>query len=157
MADPPFDAQQAHRWFAVEFNNQAWELVEAAQRSPDQTEQMIDLAHATAIHWRQVGTLINQLRAQCLLATAYAAAGLGEAAVRHAERCLASCREAGNEQTAWDRATAHGSAANAYACVGDLVRAHEQHRQAIAAAASFDDPDGQPLFQRLFPRPPNGS
>ena len=33
MPAPPFDLAQAHRWFAIEFNNQAWELVEKPSRS----------------------------------------------------------------------------------------------------------------------------
>ena len=35
MTQPPFDVQRAHRWFAVELNNLAWEIVEADSRTED--------------------------------------------------------------------------------------------------------------------------
>src|SRR5688572_3808946 len=88
MTTPPFDVERAHRWFAIELNNLTWGLVEAAERSPDDVEKMIHAAHGACFHWLQVGNLLNHLRAQCLLATVYAKAGLAESAVRHAEKCL---------------------------------------------------------------------
>src|SRR5688572_250021 len=114
MAEPPFDVTRAHRWFAVELNNLAWELVEAPERSAADVGRMIDAAHGGCFHWLQVGDPLNRLRAQCLLAPAYAKAGLVGEAVRHAQRCLELSREAGDTQSAFDRATAHGSAAVAF-------------------------------------------
>ena len=75
MNDVPFDVDKADRWFAVECNNRTWDLIEKTDRSVEEVHQMIDLAHAAAWHWSNVGSLLNQLRAQCLLATAYVAAG----------------------------------------------------------------------------------
>src|SRR5687768_7578725 len=101
MAEAPFDVARAHRWFAVELNNVAWELVEARERSTADAERMIHAAHGACFHWLQVGDLLNHLRAQCLITTAYLKAGIAEAAVRHATHCLelkigrASCRERG--------------------------------------------------------------
>ena len=153
MATPPFDLKTAHRWFAVELNNQAWDLVEAAERSPADVERMIHAAHGACFHWLQVGDLLNHLRAQCLLATVYVRAGVAEAAVRHAERCLALSREAGEQQTAFDRATAHGCASTAYAAAGRMDEARAQHQLARTATAGFSDPEDLPVFQRLYPAP----
>ncbi|MFW6060267.1 MAG: hypothetical protein ACODAQ_08795, partial [Phycisphaeraceae bacterium] len=96
---------------------------------------------------------LNHLRAQCLIASAYAVAGYAEAAMRHAERCLALSAEAGDHQTAFDRATAHGCAANAYARAGRMNEAREHHRLAREAAQAFDDPDETEVFERLYPAP----
>ena len=41
MATPPFDLARAHRWFAVELNNLAWDLVEAQERSASDIARMI--------------------------------------------------------------------------------------------------------------------
>lgn len=153
MATPPFDIKIAHRWFAVELNNLAWDLAEAGQRSPADTERMIHAAHGACFHWLQVGDLLNHLRAQCLLANAYARAGLAEPVIRHAERCVALSTEAGKQQTAFDRATAHGCAALAYAVAGQIDKARAQHTLARSAAEAFDDPSEMPTFQRLFPAP----
>lgn len=153
MNTPPFDEPRAHRWFAVELNNLAWELVEAGQRSPADNERMIHAAHGACFHWQQVGNLLNHVRAQCLLATAYVRAGLPESAVRHAERCLSLSREAGDTQTAFDRATAHGCASVAYSLAGRRDDAVSQHHLARAAAEHSDDPSERPVFERLYPAP----
>ena len=153
MAEPPFDATRAHRWFAVELNNLAWELVEAVGRSPADTERMIHAAHGACFHWLQVGNPLNHLRAECLLATTYAKAGLVEAAIRHAQRCLELSHEAGDTQSAFDRATAHGCAAVALAAGGRTDEARAQHELALAAAQRFDDPEDRPVFDRLYPGP----
>ncbi len=151
MAEPPFDLERAHHWFAVEFNNHAWDLVEAAKRSAEETERMIHLAHAACVHWLAAGSAINHLRAQCLLATAYEKAGLGEAAVRHAEQCLELFAKAGEEATLFDQATAFGCASAAYACNGQSDKAKELDTKAKSVAAKLD-PDDRAVFDKLYAR-----
>jgi catechol 2,3-dioxygenase-like lactoylglutathione lyase family enzyme len=153
MGDPPFDVNRAHRWFAAQANNLAWDLVEAAGRSSEETDRMIQAAHAACFHWHQVGTPLNHLRAQCLLATAYAAAGLPEGAVRHAHRCLKLSGEAGNAQTEFDRATTHGCASLAFSLAGRLDEAHAEYRLALSIVFRFDDPGETATFHKLFPAP----
>jgi len=48
------------RWFAVEMNNRGWELAEQAERTPEETEEMLHAAHAAAMHWARVGTDLNE-------------------------------------------------------------------------------------------------
>ena len=153
MASPPFDVRRAHEWFAVELNNRAWDLVEADRRSEADAERMIHAAHASCLHWLEVGDALNHLRAQYLLATAYTRAGIAEAAVRHAERCLALVREADGKPTPFDRATAHGCAAAAFALAGRTDDARRECQLATAAAAALDDPSDAALFRRLYPAP----
>ena len=105
-------------WFAVECNNGCWDLLEAESLTPQQAERLVHMAHAACHHWLQVGTGLNHLRAECLLATVYARLGYGDAAERHANRCLELSAEAGESQTAFDRATAHGCAGRALALAG---------------------------------------
>ena len=38
MTAHPFDLAKAHRWFAVEFNNLAWELYELPARTAEETD-----------------------------------------------------------------------------------------------------------------------
>ena len=48
------DVDRAHRWFAVEYNNQAWELIET---SPDylHASELLSRAYASHRHWFEVG------------------------------------------------------------------------------------------------------
>ena len=153
MAEAPFDVQKAHRWFAVELNNVAWDLVESGGRSAADAERMVQAAHAACYHWLQVGAPINHQRAQCLIATAYAAAGRAEPAVYHADRCLALGAQTGDAQTAFDRATAYGCAARAYALARRDGEARSLYQKALEAAAGLDDPEDRKVFDRLYPSP----
>lgn len=155
MADAPFDVARAHRWFAVELNNVSWDLVEKAERSAEELERMIHAAHGACFHWLHAGNLLNHQRAQNLLATAYVRARLTESAVRHAERCLQLSAEAGETQTTFDRATAHGCAAAAFALAGRKETAKQQETLARTAAEKFDDADDRRVFENLYPKLPD--
>jgi hypothetical protein len=150
---PPFDVSVAHRWFAVELNNSAWDLVEAPQRTPEEVERMIHAAHAACFHWAQAGTLLNQLRAACLLATAYAKAGIAERAVSYAERCLALSDELGSDQTSFDIASAHGCASAAYRLAGRMDDARKQYGLMCGNIEPFEDEADAAAFDRLYPPP----
>jgi hypothetical protein len=150
MSEPAFDVRQAHRWFAVEANNRAWSLAEDSTRSSADTEEMISAAHASAWHWRHVGQPLNELRAQCLLTTAYGVAGRGETAARHAEQCLKLSESVGWEQTAFDRACAHGAAALAFRIALHPREATEQYLAASEAAKQLSDDDEKEVFTRLY-------
>ena len=149
MPEPPFDLAKAHRWFAVECNNQAWELVEKPSRTPDEVERMIRLAHTAAWHWDAVGTDLNRQRAECLLASAYAAADVPKAAAWHAERCLSFSVRNAKEETPFDRATALGCGARAHAMAGNHAQADRLRTLAKSAAAALDDEE-RGVFEKLY-------
>jgi hypothetical protein len=151
--EPTFDLPQAHRWFAVEFNNRAWDLVESSTRSADETSEMIGAAHAACLHWRAVGKPINQLRGECLLATVCASAGQGVSAVWHAEECLRLAEQLGEEQTAFDRATVQGCAANAYATVGEADRARLHYQKLANIVDTLTNAEERELLAKLYPPP----
>jgi tetratricopeptide (TPR) repeat protein len=153
MPEPSFDKLQAHRWFAVELNNRAWDLIEAADLSPEETDELIDAAHGACLHWRAVGAPLNALRAECLLCTAYALTGLAESAVHHAEKCLRLSGQVGSDQTAFDLASVYGCASNAYSCYGDLENAREHYQRLLEYAGKVADGNERQLLERLYPPP----
>ncbi|MDX1948729.1 MAG: hypothetical protein SFU86_25295 [Pirellulaceae bacterium] len=149
MSSPPFDLSQAHRWFAVECNNGAWDLLESASRTPDETLRLLHLAHAAAWHWDAVGGDLHRQRAECLLATAHTAANDAAAALRHAERCLSRSVASAATETPFDRATALGCAARAHSLAGNLAQAERLRTLAEAAAAALSA-DEQAVFRRFY-------
>lgn len=151
MAEPPFDLAVAHRWFAVECNNAAWTLLEADSRSVEESERLIDLAHAARHHWLQVGTVLNQARAENLLANAYAAVRRGEPALHHARRALELLREAAGSAADWDWAFAQDALARAHAAAGD-VSAETFRAEARAAGDRIVDPEDKSAFDQWFVR-----
>ncbi|HQY89344.1 MAG TPA: hypothetical protein PK402_11845, partial [Tepidisphaeraceae bacterium] len=135
--------------FAIECNNEAWRLLESASPSSDEIDRMIHLAHASCFHWLNAGDLLNHLRAQNLLATAYTKANMPTCAVRHAERCLELSREAGEKQTAFDRAMVHGCAAKAFRLAGRASDA-SKHDALLLDLMKKLESDEQMLVEKLY-------
>jgi hypothetical protein len=150
MPAPAFDLPVAHRWFAVEFNNRAWDIVEAARRSPEEIDRMVHLAHAAAAHWSEVGQPVHQMRALALLAHAYAVAGEGKAAVKYARRCNALSGSLNDEQTSFDRASVAACMACALRCDGQIDEARVFEANARSLAAKLEDADDRPVIERLM-------
>ncbi len=53
MAQPDFDMESAHKFFAADCFNKAWELIEKKERTPEDNRQMILLNQASIWHWTQ--------------------------------------------------------------------------------------------------------
>jgi tetratricopeptide (TPR) repeat protein len=149
MSQPPFDLASAHKWFAVEFNNRAWDLVEKHDRTAEETAEMIQAAHAAALHWQVVGTPLNAQRAENLLATAYLKAGQAEAALVHAQRGLALGEQNGSAQSPFDRATTLAAAAKANNLAGNGAAALPLIMQALAEAETLAE-DDRAVFDKLY-------
>jgi hypothetical protein len=98
-----------HRWFAVELNNDTWDLIDGglSEDSPRaEQEQALYAAYASTYHWMHAGTVANQGRGEHLIATVAVATGLLDVAARHASRYaeLIAAHPAAFED--WDRAFA---------------------------------------------------
>ena len=148
MAEAPFDLEQAHRWFAVQFNNTAWDLIEANAADVD---RLVNLAHAACYHWAQVGTSLNHQRAEDLLTRAYVTAGRSEPALHHARRCLELSDEANlDDQTDFDRATAFECVARANALAGLGDEASRFKKMAGEAGDRITDAEERGLFEKML-------
>ena len=150
MAEAPFDLPRAQRWFAVECNNAAWDLLDKPSRTADETERMLHVAHASVHHWLAAGNQLNHLRGMVLLANVYASAGLPEGARLYADKALVLSAAAGETQTPFDRATTLAAVARAHSIAGDKVLAKEFLDLAQQAAAKLDA-DERPVFDQLCP------
>jgi hypothetical protein len=50
---PNFDVSAAHKYFAAHCFNQAWELIEKKERTPEEDLLMVALNQASLYHWSQ--------------------------------------------------------------------------------------------------------
>ena len=150
MTPPPFDQAVVHRWFGATLNNMLWDWLESNERSADRAGELIHAAHASAYHWRQVGTVANQARSECLVANVYAASGLGDAALRHARRCVALLEATSGAIEDWDRAFALDALARAHAAAGDVDQAQRIRQQARAAGDAIAGAEERQMFDRWF-------
>ncbi len=147
---PPFDVAAAHRWFAARLNNRTWELLESPDRSADESEEMVHAAHAACHHWREVGTVAHQARAECLLANVYAALRRGSSALRHAGRCVDLTEAHAGDMTDWDLAFAYDCLARATAASGSAEEARGLKRRARDAGDAIAEAEERSMFDRWF-------
>jgi hypothetical protein len=121
--DPGFDVARAHRWFAATCFNAAWNFIDKPERTPDEDERMLALAHASLWHWTQRDdcTARNLSIGHWQLSRVHALAGEVENARKHARRCLAVTPE----EDAFCLGYGHEAAARAEALAGNATAADE--------------------------------
>jgi hypothetical protein len=137
MSAPPFDVAAAHRYFAVECFNQTWNLIDKPARTADDDEAMILTALASLWHWTQRAdcTPQNLSVGHWQASRAFALAGQGANARRHAERSLhfaAGCPP-------FYVGYAHEALARAARLIGDRAAADEHLQKARICAAAVTD------------------
>jgi hypothetical protein len=145
-----------HRQLGVDLFNRVWALLENEERTPEQADELVHTAHASAHHWRQVGSPENFARSEWQCSRVYAVLGRPEPALHHARRCLELCEQNGIGD--WDLGFAYEALARSHAVAGDgaemrqwLARAQEQ------AGRVAEDDDREHLLADLSAiTPPSG-
>ena len=150
MAEPPFDLASANRWFGIELNNRIMDALEAGRVTPETAESLIHAAHASCHHWMQAGTAAHHGRGEFAVASVYAAVGHGEAALRHARRCLELVEAHPGEMADWDLAFAYDALARAHAAAGEVDAALRTREQAKAAGEAISDDEDRVYFMGWF-------
>ena len=150
MNRPTFDESEAGKWFAIEANNKAWNLLEQAGRTVASDTEMLHAAHAACHHWMQVGTVTNHARAECLVALVNAELFLASSALRQSQHCLELVQSHTAEMQDWDVAFAYDCAARARAVSGELVLARELKNQARASGDQISDVEDKQVFDQWF-------
>ena len=91
---PPFDATQAHVYFASSCFNATWNLIRK-QRTSEEERTMLDLAHASFWHWGQRSDCSKRNRSigYWLLARVHALAGDAKRARQYGELSLTTADE----------------------------------------------------------------
>jgi hypothetical protein len=155
MAGHPDDAEPGswHRYFAIEFNNRAWDLAEKPSRTRDETLEMLNAAHAAAAHWNVVGSESHRMRAKTLLARAHLLAGLERTAFELAEEVRSYFSS--HEAEAWEIAIISAIHAHAAACVGEADAHRDSYEQARLAVAAVADPEELEIVLRTFRQVPS--
>ena len=145
---------QDERQTAVDLFNRTWSLMELAESTPEQDDEMIHGAHASRHHWAAVGTGVNLARGEWQISRVYVTLGRGEPALYHAGRCLAYC-EANREEIAdWDIPYAYEALARAHLTAGNEDEAKRYAARARELAAQVaDEHDREHLEEDLATLP----
>ena len=131
-----------HRQLGVDLYNSTWALIEKADRTAAETDEMIHRAHASRWHWARVGKDVNLARGEWLCSRVYATLGRGEPALWHARRCV-EINEAlsADARESWDLPTAYEAMARASFAAGDPASGALWKAKATAALEGIGDAD----------------
>ncbi|NJD26742.1 MAG: MerR family transcriptional regulator [Chloroflexi bacterium] len=154
-APPTIDAlgldADAHRALGKALYNQVWTLLESANRTPEQVDEMLYACHASAYHWSKGGgTVANRARSEWQIARVYSTLGRGEPALWHARRCLelAEGAVAAGVADDWDVPAALEGLARAQAVAGDHAAAAITRARARDSLAGIGDPEDRELIEQ---------
>jgi DNA-binding transcriptional MerR regulator len=139
------------RQLGVDLYNSTWVLLEKADRTPAETDEMIHRAHASRWHWARVGADVNLARGEWLCSRVYATLGRGEPALWHARRCV-EINEAlpAEARESWDLPAAYEAMARASLVAGDSASGALWKAKATTALADISDADDRmPIEQDL--------
>ena len=132
---------EEHRRLGVELYNGTWELIERQDRTPDEDDEMLHRAHASAYHWLQgPHTAANRARSHWLCSRVHALTGQPEGAHHHARRCLELVEGHSEEMEDWDLAGAHEALARAHLASGELDDARRHFELACEETAKIANP-----------------
>jgi tetratricopeptide (TPR) repeat protein len=152
MSEPAFDSLEAHQHFSKHCFNRAWDLIDKSQRTPEDNEQLIHLAHASLWHWseRPDCTGKNLSIGYWQLSRIYALAGEGASALKYAQICL----EKTPEEDSFLLGYAHEALARAEKIQGNEAKAKDHLSEALRLAETIDDAESQQMLlndlNRLF-------
>ena len=138
------DDGTAEKELAKSLFNGTWDLLDRADRSMDDDDRMLHMAHASRYHWGNVGTPVNLARGEWLCSRVYAVLGRAEPSRHHAQRTLDICTRYGIAD--FDIAFAHEALARAAAVAGDADDARAHTEQALAAAKQISEDDDRELL-----------
>lgn len=151
MTKPPeFDLTAAHRYFAVECFNRAWDLIDKTGRAPEEDEEMLRLSLTSTWHWTQRAdcTPTNLSVGYWQTARIYTLLGQVENARRYGMLCLKASQEDGAEQFALGYA--YEALARAEKVAGNRDQMEAYLRQARQVCESLtDEEDRQQLAKDL--------
>jgi hypothetical protein len=144
---------RAIREAAMDAFGEAWTLLEKPQRTPAETDAMIEAAARSHALWLQVGQPVNDQRGHWMMARTAVDAGRTDTALAHARRTieLTATATAGHDGFEdFDFAFAEEVAARAYALAGDMARARRHYAAAKQLGEGIADEGDRTEFFSQF-------
>jgi DNA-binding transcriptional MerR regulator len=141
---------ETHRQLGADYFNKTWTLMEKADRTREDDDEMLHCTHASAYHWLQVGTPANRSRSEWQCSRVYTVLGRVEPALHHARRCLEIVEANPSEMEDWDLPTAYEAMARAYMVAGDAEESRRYAELGRAATAQIADEDDRAVLEADF-------
>jgi DNA-binding transcriptional MerR regulator len=141
---------ETHRQLGADYFNKTWTLMEKADRTREDDDEMLHCTHASAYHWLQVGTPANRSRSEWQCSRVYTILSRVEPALHHARRCLEIVEANPSEMEDWDLPTAYEAMARAHMVAGDVEETRRYAELGRAALAEIADEDDRAVLEADF-------
>ena len=135
---------ETQRQLAVDLFNLTWTYLDKPERTIEENDAMIHMAHASRHHWAQVGVPVNLARGDWQISRVYTMLGRFEPAAYHGQRCLDICQQ--NQIADFDLAYAYEALARVYAVAQQWGEASKYLELATIAGGTIADPGDKEWF-----------
>ena len=145
MANPPtFDLTAAHKYFAADCFNKAWDLIDKPARTPEENRMMVSLSQASLFHWQNRPDCTAQNLSVGYWQASRIQALLGNASLarEHGEVCLGYSPEL----EPFYQGYAYEALARAALVAQDVPTAQAHLDAARSQAANVADPEHQGML-----------
>ncbi len=137
---------QTQKALAASLFNRVWELLEKADRSTADDDEMVNAAHASRYLWTAIGDEQNLAVGDWQISRVYSVLGRAEPAVFHARRCLDHATQVDGQP--WLLASAYEGLSRAYSVAGDRAAAGEWKAKAEQRLTEVEDADDREIVER---------
>ena len=135
-----------HRALAIGYFNAAWDLIDAAGRTPAQDQDMLSIAMASRQHWVEAaGSAENLIVADWQVAHAASLAGLSDTALSFARSAVDRAAHNDADLPTGLMAPVHEGMARAHACAGDTAGYEREAAFTRELLDAVDDADDREL------------
>ena len=138
---------KSEREMAIAFFNSCWQLIDNPSRSTEDDAQMLHLAHASRLHWGNVGGAQERAIGEWQCSHVYAILGMGEPALLHAK--LSAGIAAQIPAPHFMHASATQALAFAHFLLGERELALELREQALIMLDGVDEQDAAHIRNQI--------
>lgn len=114
-------SREQREQLAKDLFNLVWRYLEKEKRTPEETDLMINAAHASRYHWSEVGSAENIAIGEWQISHVYAVLNRAEPALFHGQRALEICKK--HDLKDFPLAYAYEALARAHAVAGNMDEA----------------------------------
>lgn len=153
MKNEAYTLAEANHYFAVNYNNQIWEILGRPLLTDQDKQQAIHLAHASFIHWQAnpKASEANLQRAYFMLALTYTYASIAAQAEQYARVCFQMATDIPDKLEDFDLAYAHLAMAGAFSIHGkNSADAVNFFHSAHSLGLVIRDADDKKIFLQDF-------
>ncbi|MHA2272341.1 MAG: hypothetical protein ACXACI_10790 [Candidatus Hodarchaeales archaeon] len=140
---------EIHEKIAKNFYNKTWGYLDKGERTPEEDDAMVDCAHASRYHWRELiangkGGPVNHARGDWIISRVYSVLKKPDLAIDYGEKSLRICQE--NNIDGFDLGYGYEALARAYAVAGKKPDYEKYLKQAKDAAEKIEKKEDKDWF-----------